>query len=360
MKIEKIDVLQRSVPFKRPFEIAGGATTVCEHAIIRITIDDGTYGLGEAATMAAYSEETHTGVETVLKEKLIPVVIGCDPFDINAIMERLDKTVDGNSFAKAAIDLALHDLMGKLANQPVYKLLGGKYRDRVPLAWAIGLGGIGDVAAEAVEYVEKGYRTIKIKIGNDPKRDIDAVREVRNAIGDEIKFRVDANMGYDLDTAIETLSEMEKYDIELFEQPISRDDIEGMAKLCERFDTPIMADESNYSPEDALDLARKKAADILNIKIMKPCGLRGSRAIANIAQAADIPLLIGSMPEMGIGTAAGLHFAISTPGIEYACELIGPEMLADDVIEPVPFLKTCEKGYLELPTGNGLGVDLRE
>ncbi len=358
MKIDKVEVLQKAVPYKRPFAIAGGETTVCEHAIVKITTDDGTIGLGEAATMPSYSDETHTDVETVLKEKLIPAVIGFNPLDINSIMDLLDRTVIGSNFAKAAIDLALHDIIGKITNQPVYVLLGGKYREKIPLAWAIGIGDIEEVAYEAAEYVQKGYQTIKIKIGNDPTRDIEAVKEVRNAIGDDVKFRVDANQGYSYDTAIETLSKMEKYSLELIEQPLPRSDIDGMAKLCEKLDTPIMADESMFDKRDAFELMKHKAADIINIKIMKPCGLRGSRAVPDIASAAGIPCLVGSMVEMGIGTSAGLHFAIATPNIEFACEMIGPEMLADDIIQPVPFFKHCENGYLELPTGSGLGVKL--
>ncbi len=360
MKIEKVEVLQKEVPYKKPFAIAGGVTTVCQHAIIRITTDDGVFGLGEAATMPSYSDETHTGVEAILKEKLIPVIIGCDPFDINAIMERLEVAVDGNHYAKASIDLALHDLVGKIIDQPVYRLLGGKCRERIPLIWAIGLGDVEEVANEAAEYVERGFRTIKIKIGLDPKRDIEAIREVRNAIGSEIKFRVDANQGYDYDTAVETLPAMEKYDLELIEQPLPRSDIDGMAKLCAQLDTPIMADESMFGVKDAIELVKKKAADIINIKIMKPCGLRGSRAVADIAAAAGIPVLVGSMVEMGIGTAAGLHFAIATPGIDFACEMIGPELLADDIIQPAPFLATGAEGYLEIPAGAGLGVSLKK
>ncbi len=359
MKIERVEVLQKQVPYKKPFAIAGGITTVCQHAIVKITADDGTFGLGEAATMPAYCDETHTGVEAILREKLIPVIIDCDPFDINAIMERLGGAVDGNHYAKASIDLALHDLVGKKMNQPVYRLLGGKCRERVPLIWAIGLGDVEEVANEAAEYVGKGFRTIKLKIGLDPKRDIETVKEVRDAIGSDIKLRVDANQGYDYDTAIETLPRMEKYDLELIEQPLPRSEIDGMARLCAKLDTPIMADESMFGTQDAIELIRRNAADIINIKIMKPCGLRGSRAVADIAAAAGIPVLVGSMVEMGIGTAAGLHFAIATPNINFACEMIGLELLADDIIQPAAFLTTCAEGYLELPTGTGLGIDLK-
>ncbi|MCK4303522.1 MAG: dipeptide epimerase [Candidatus Eisenbacteria sp.] len=359
MKIAEIEVLQRAVPYKKPFAIAGGSTSLCEHALVRITTTDGVFGLGEAATMPSYSEETHTSVEAVLREKLIPAVRGCDPFDINAIMARLDAAASGNSIAKAAIDLALHDLVGKLTDQPVYRLLGGCFRERVPLAWAIGLGGIEEVAGEAAKYAGKGFGTIKIKVGRDAERDIEAVRAVREAIGSRVRLRVDANQGYDYDTAIGILPKMERFDLELIEQPLPRSDIEGMGRLCAALDTPIMADESVFNAQDAIELIRQRAADIINIKIMKPCGLRGSRAVADIAAGAGIPCLIGSMVEMGIGTAAGLHFAIATPNIDFACEMIGPEMLAADIIEQAPFLATCGEGYFALPTGTGLGVSLK-
>jgi L-alanine-DL-glutamate epimerase-like enolase superfamily enzyme len=214
---------------------------------------------------------------------------------------------------------------------------------------------------EAVRYARAGFPTIKLKIGVDARQDLDVVREVRSALGPDVPIRVDANQGYDFLTACRVLPKMEEEGLQLIEQPIARWNIDGMAELCRMLETPIMADESLYSLQDAGQLARHGAADIFNIKLLKPGGLWRSRQVAAVAEAFGIPCLVGSMPEMGVGTLAGVHFAAATRAVSFPSELIGPLMFAGDVLAGNP-LGDLERvpGWITVPETPGLGVELLE
>ena len=270
-------------------------------------------------------------------------------------LAKLDGVTTESPFATAAIDFALHDLAGKCLQTPCYNLMGGLVRERVDLSGAVGMGEVEGMVEEAERYVRLGFGTVKLKVGRDPSKDLAAVKAVRERIGPEVKLRVDGNQGYSLAEALHILPELERFGLEMIEQPISRKDIHGMAELCAKLDTPILADESLYSLQDAHDLVRWKAADVFNIKVMKPGGLWRAKKIAAVAEAAGIPCEVGSMVEMGPGTAAGLHFALSTKAVQYACEMIGHEMIDGDVIEEEPWIATCAEGWLGVPTLPGLG-----
>jgi muconate cycloisomerase len=361
VKIQEARAFTATLDYRRPFVIAGGASPSATNVFVALTSDDGTVGYGEAAPMTAYSGETAANVQSVLEEQFFPMLRGRNPLDIEALHADLDARLQGHSFAKAAIDFACYDLAGRALGLPAYALLGGKCRDRVPLAWAVGFGTTEEMIAESVTYARAGFPTIKIKIGRDPAIDLEVVREVRRAIGRDVAIRVDANQGYDRITARRVLPRMEEENLQLIEQPIARWDIDGMAELCRDLETPIMADESLYSLNEAFQLARRGAADIFNIKILKPGGLFRSRQVAGIAEAAGIPCIVGSMPEMGVGTAAGLHFAAATRVVTYPSELIGPLMFDGDVLAGNPLGDLARvPGYLTVSDAPGLGVTLDE
>lgn len=354
MKIRDIEVVPVSIPFNIAFRVPGGEVPAADHSIVKVHTDDGVYGIGEAATIAAYSEETVYSTYAILTRVLAPLLIGHDPRNIGSIHEVMDQAVHANYFAKAAIDLACYDILGKSLGVPVHTLLGGAFRDRILVGQSIGIKDAETAAADAVRYVQQGFHSIKIKIGIDPKADLERVAAIRDAVGPDVDLRVDANQGYSVDTAVKTLRAMESYDLLLVEQPVPRWDIDGMAHVAHVLDTPVLADESVFTPSDAIAIVRKQAADILNIKIMKPGGLYGSLKIAGIASGANLPLAIGSMVEMGIGTAAGAHFAAACRDVRYPCDVKGPSLLKDDILqEPV----RIEGGYTYVPEGSGLGVD---
>jgi muconate/chloromuconate cycloisomerase len=361
LKITRIEAFTVDIPYHKPFVINGGPSYVGDHVLTRVHTDEGIVGYGEGAPMVSYSDETQKDILNGVLDYLAPAVVGMDPFDLEAIHHRMEMVLPGHHFAKASIDLALYDIMGKKLGLPAYALLGGKVRESVPIAWVVGIGTIDEMVAEAVHHVKTyGFGTVKLKIGREPKKDIDVVRAVREALGPNVKIRVDANQGYDVATAIKTLRQMERYDLELVEQPVPKWNILGMAEVAAALDVPIEADESMFGYHDAATLIRLKACDIINIKIMKPCGLYGSKKVAAVAEAAGITCLVGSMVEFGPGTAAGLHFAAAHRVVAHACEMVGGMFFKGDVVEEDFSLGAIVNGSLPVPQGPGLGVTLKE
>lgn len=353
MKIRDIKTYSIALPLNTDLNISGGAFNKAKRVLVKIETDEGIYGWGEAAPIPQYSEETMESVKSVIDHYLTPMLIGQDPSNLANIHSTMSR-IKGNNFAKAAIDFACYDITGKALNVPVYTLLGGKYRDKVAIGQSIGIKDLNQAVKDAVAYVEEGFQSIKIKVGMDPDKDIETVKYIRNAIGD-VPIRVDANQGYRLDQAIYCLTRMEEYNLLLIEQPVQKWDLNGMAELCRILRTPILADESLFTIHDAINLIRHKAADIFNIKIMKPGGLYPSLKIASAAEAADIPLSIGSMIETGVGTAAGAHFAAAVKNLEYPSDIKGPSLYRDCILqEPVKI----ERGYTYVPEGPGLGIDV--
>ena len=357
VKVSRIESFAVDVPYRTPLVIAGGSNLVAQHVLVKIYGDDGSVGLGEAAPMPSYGAETQGSVLGAISTYLAPCLIGLDPLDLETAFILMDRALPGNHFAKAALDIALHDLAAKSLGVPVCSLLGGRVREEIPIAWVVGISEVEETVRQAVEGVSNGFETVKLKIGLDPKADLERVAETRKAVGSHIALRVDANQGYDLATAIRVLRRMESYDLELIEQPLPRWDMDGMAKVAMALDTPVMADESIFDSVDALRVVREGAADIINIKIVKVGGLHNARKIVAIAEAAGIPCLIGSMIEFGIGTAAGLHFAAAMRNLRYSSELVGPLLLDHDIVQGAPFSLEKTPGSMNVPDGPGLGVE---
>ena len=355
MTISDVEIFPVSVPFVEPFEIAGGAATHGRHVVVRLVSRSGEVGYGESAPMSSYSPQTQ---ESVMREisRVEGKIVGRDPLEVERIHLDLD-SAGLDCFARAGIDIALHDLAAKKLEMPVYDMLGGRVQDGVDLSWAIGFKSPDAMAAEARSYAKKGFRTIKIKVGESPDIDIERARAVRDAIGPETLLKVDANQGYDLGTAIDVANQLEELDVTIIEQPLPKGDITGLARLRKKTDIPIMVDESLFGPADALRIIEQEAADVFNIKIMKPGGIRPSGKLASVAEAAGIPCMVGSMPELGIGSLGGLHLAVSSSVFTYGAELIGSWMFEDDLLARRPRL---ENGRLMVPEEPGLGIDVDE
>lgn len=360
MKITGLTCLRVNIPYRKPFVISGGPSAEGEHVLVAVHSDEGIIGYGESAPMVSYSGETQSDTFHALTEYLGKAIEGMDPFDFEQIHSVMNRVLPEHYFAKSAIDIALYDLIGKKLKVPVYQLLGGKVRDRVDIIGVIGIGTIDEMIAEAAEYARKGIKTIKLKVGNNPKQDVEVVREVRGAVGPQILIRVDANQGYDVSTAIRTIRKMEPYDLELVEQPVKKWDLHGMAAVTAAVDVPIEADESMFILQDAMNIIKHRAADIINIKILKPGGLYPSKKVAAICEGAGITCLVGSMVEYGIGSVAGLHFAASTPVVRHACELVGPSLFRYDILQEDYSLNSFVDGQMIVPDGPGLGVTLKE
>lgn len=352
-----------------------GEHLVGNYVLVRVADEVGHIGLGEASVTSVWSGETQAGTIAVIREVLAPLVVGADPFDSEWIARRLERAAFGNSFARAALEMALLDLQGQILNVPVYKLLGG--RDRPPVAepavrMQYVLGGdrgirlkfvIGAVepavaADRARAMTAKGWRAIKVKVGRNPHADLDRLKAVRDAIGPDVFLSVDANGGYTVDQAVWAARQFEKLDVALFEQPTRRGDHAAMAEVRARSNIPVMADESVFTLADALDVIRHRAADVLSLYPGKHAGVRNTLAIARLAEAAGILCTIGSNLEREVATAAMAHVAATAPNIvceRFPGDLIGPVYFERPLTQP-PLRYQADR--LFVPEGPGLGVQL--
>lgn len=355
MKITDVKTWPVSIPFKKPFVVWRGVAETKDHVIVQVETDEGISGVGEASPFLYYASETQEDVISTVHNYIRPIIKGMDPFNLEKIHEIFATTIDGHYFSKAAIEMALWDIMGKELEVPVYKLLGGKAHENVPLAGILKSGDPSDLVEEAEEWTSKGFQHLKVKIGFGVKRDLAAVRSVRSAVDDEVTIRVDAEENFDLKTALQIASELEDLEIELISQPIPRHNYHDMSLLRQSVKIPVLVDESITTPEDVLLATRLETGDLVNIKVVKSGGILNAKRMASIAEAAGKDCLVGSMLEMGPGTLFAAHFAVSTPNITYANEIIGPLLLSDDILaEPV----VVEDGRIEVSDVPGLGIRL--
>jgi muconate cycloisomerase len=360
MKIVAVEVQSIRIPVIRPHQMAIGTTHFQENVVVKLTSDDGCFGWGEAPHMVGHSQlgETPHTVRVILRHKLVPAILGMSFFDQEGLTIALDRAVPGNQRAKGALVMAAYDLAGKALGTPVFNLLGGKVRDAIPLSWSLPIAENEKIVTEAKQMVERGWRILKIKAGRpNPLDDVDAVRAVREAVGDKISLRVDANQAYDVKTSLRVLRKMEPYRLDFFEQPVHRDNLAGMIEVTRQSPIPIMADESSKSPEELAVIAQNHAADYVSIYIIGAGGPGNSKKMATIAQAFRLRGYVGGALESVIGSSAGLHLAASSPAIDLGCEMDGQYFLKEDIGKELIIMRD---GALVVPTGPGLGVDVDE
>ena len=360
MKLAELRVLRADIPVRRPHKMSFTTLETVNFVFVRAETGDGLVGWGEAACLGGptWSEESAESVAVTIERYLAPWLIGRDPADVEALRLEMARRVQGNAFARAAVEMALWDLAGRALGVPVYRLLGGRVRDRVPLSWSLAVADPQAEVEEVRERIARGHRIFKIKTGAAPLADdVERVRRLRAAVGPGISLRVDANQGWDRPTALQAVRALEPCALDFVEQPVPRWDLEGLAFVAERAPMPIMADESCCTDHDALALARRGAISILSLKLTKSGGVLGSLAIARIATAAGMGCYVGCMIETSLGTAAYLHVALAAAPVTWGCELFGPLLLAGDVTrEPVQYADGC---ILALE-GPGWGVEVDE
>ena len=337
----------------------GDIETSMPGVVLRIGTDAGITGWGEAAPWAVFTG-TAEGNAAAIVHYLKPVLIGADPMKVTTIMRACAKAVTGHPEAKAAVEMALLDIAGKRLGAPVSTLLGGRYRERVPLSVSIANPDFEadlDFAREVV--ARHGVNIFKVKTGftshAEDMRRMTRLREVLPAAAD---IRIDYNQGLDPWDAIRQVREMERFAPTFIEQPVKRHQRAAMAAITRAIDTPIMADESVFDPAEAVELARDRFADLVSIKIMKCGGIGPAREIASIAEAAGITGYGGTMFEGGLAIAAGLHLVASTPNIA-----LGAEFYTSTFVMGVEILTTpirIEAGETIVPDGPGLGVEVDE
>jgi o-succinylbenzoate synthase len=328
--IQQIEVYHVTLAYKEPFRIAPEASTESNNIVVKIATDFGVTGFGESSPSERVTGETTQTVIQVL-DKLAPKLIGMCPLRIEQNIELMDSIVDGNPAAKAAIEIALHDILGKTARKPLYMLMGG-YRTEVLTDLTLGIKSPREMVKDAIKAVKRGFKALKVKVGVNPQEDVERVRLIRQAVGENVQIRIDANQGWTPKQAIETLNKMEKFNIQFAEQPTPAKDIKSLVEVKKNSPIPIMVDESIHSPENALRIIQEEAADLINIKLMKSGGILKAKKIAAIAEAAKIPCMIGCMEESEIGIAAGAHLAASTRNIQYA-DLDSDILLKDKLVK---------------------------
>lgn len=352
MKITDVKVDKVYVKLVKPFKVALGTIDNNESVIVKIQTDDGIVGIGEGSPEPKVTGET---VETVFSVcKLLGETIkGLDPIDIEKVHHVMDRTIVGNPAAKAAIDIALHDILGKVSKQPLYKLLGG-FDNTFETDFTIGIDNPEVMAQEAIKITEQGFKILKIKVGLGLSEDIQRIKLIREAVGSHIKIRVDANQGWSPWEAIRAINAIEKFNIEAVEQPVPYWDIDGLAQVKDNVNIPIMADESVFSPQDALKVIKRGAVDIINIKLMKCGGLFKASRINAIAEAAGVECMLGCMLENVISITAAASFVAAHKNVTRA-DLDSTLMLKEGLIKGGAIIKG---GMVTLPDTPGLGIEL--
>ncbi len=333
----------------------GGAVV---NVLLKLTTDAGITGWGEASPWAVFTGTAEANA-AALDVHLRPILLGADPFRIGALMQRAEQTVVHCSEAKAAMEMALFDIAGQALDVPVCTLLGGRVRDDVPLSFSVANPDF----AQDLELVQRlcadGVKLFKVKTGFlAHTEDLRRLQRLRQHLPDDAEIRVDYNQGMEPYDAIRRLRDIEQFRPGFIEQPVRADKLAALGAIAAALDTPVMADESVFSPSDALAVAGQHLADLISIKIMKTGGMLRAREVAAIAAAGGLACYGGSMFETGIGATAGVHFIAATENVSLGCEFYHPTYYhADDLlVDPFPVMD----GKVRVPERSGLGISVDE
>ncbi len=360
MKLERVEVIPIRAPRKEAVKSgmnAADPVSASEFGIIRLFTDSGLEGLGEISI--TFPRIGHTLCHAA-RTMVGPAILGFNALEAPRVLAEIDRVLGGElsaPYLRSAFEMALLDLAGKHYNIPLYQMLGGRMRERAPLAWGIYQKAPEEMAADAAQARADGFHAIKLKVGRRLEDDLAAVKAVTAAAGPGVPLRLDANAAWrsvaEAATAIDAFAKVAP--IAWIEQPLPRRNLEGLRLLRSRTGVPIMGDESLHSLRDAFELARGEAVDVFNVYVAEAGGVRAAADIFAFAAAVDIPCIIGSQAEMGIATAACAHLAVALPNLPYAIETFGPLRYRRDIVRAGAQIAG---GWLTPPDGPGLGVTL--
>jgi len=352
--------------------MGGGLEQGSAGIILKIHTDEGIVGIADSGgTSAWYRGESQDSMMSIINNVFGPsVLLGEDPFNIEKIVAGMDYAARDNNQAKATVDYALHDIVGKALGVPVYKLLGGLTTEKIPLGYVLPAGPTEEVVAIAKQALQAGFRALKLKVGAGKEEDdIENVRALRETAGDKIEIFIDANGSWHYYQALTTLKKLEKYDLSMVEQPVPWWDVDGMARLRSKIGIPVFADESAQELKHLLEIVQKNAADGFFIKIPKAGGLLKSQKWVSIAKAAGLPVVCGCMMGSGLEAAAYTHFLVSDEWMsKMVHENLGPlhiHDVFDTVSKPIKNdialnVPRYENGFLYPTDGPGIGIELNE
>lgn len=359
MKITKIQIDRLAVPLKHPYHLSKeyGTYSMATPVIVSIFTDEDIVGYGECDPWPLFTGDSAEVSSLVLEKHLAPMLIGADPCNINEIHRIVNATIRNQHLTKSAIDMAVYDIFGKSIGCPVHQLLGGKRRDNMKVMWSIGGSTPEESAKEILAVKEQGYNGCMIKIGTDYKMDAARTIAVREAVGPDFPLIVDANQGWDVDTAIRYAKLIKNCDILFFEQPLQSWDVDGMAKVRRAISMPLSADESVSTMQDAMHLIKAEAVDIFSIKVTKHGGIHTAKAICEFAAAYDIQVFFNSMIEEGITQAASLAVGATCSNIvnNIGHAYFSPRRLDGDICS---FHKQIKRGIVEVSDAPGLGIEI--
>lgn len=354
MKITAIHLYAIHLPLHEPFVISYHTYKHMPSVIVKIETDEGIIGYGEGVADEHVTGESAEGVYQIIKNTIGPFLLGQNPMEIEKIHEIMDKSIYAAPTAKAAIDIACFDILGKKLKQPVYQLIGGRYHDEFPITHVLSIAEPDKMAKEAALMVEKGYKSFKIKVGTNVTEDVERIKAVRAQVGEDKAIRIDVNQGWiNSSTTLVALHKLRDCNLDWVEQPVIADDIDGMVEIKTKTSIPLMIDEGLKGTREIREIIQKRAADKVNIKLMKCGGIYPAVKLAHQAELAGIECQVGSMVESSVGSAAGYHVAFSKKIIT-SVELTGPLKFSKDIgnlAYDVPFIRLTEK------PGLGIGVN---
>jgi L-alanine-DL-glutamate epimerase-like enolase superfamily enzyme len=352
LKITGVDIYAFDIPLKEPFKISIGTVTAANDVLVMIQTDAGIVGLGEACPFHPITGETQE-MNLAASKGLREIVLGKSPLSIETLVHNFGPFLHSNPSAAAAFDTALYDILGKIAGLPLYRLFGGD-KPSFKTDITTDLDEPQKMAAKAKEYVDRGFDTIKIKVGQGQEMDIARLETIRQAIGYERHIRIDANQGWTPPLAIDTLKKMEKFEVEFVEQPVLATDVAGLRAVHAGSPIPVMADEALFYPADAIKLIKAEACSYFNIKLMKAGGILNMMKIAHVADAANMLCMVGCMVDSRLGLTAAAHVVASNRNIVFA-DLDGH---SSHTVDPVVGGMLFEKGQITVPELPGVGADV--
>ena len=350
MRISRIEAFEVEMELEEPYTIAYETYDSASNVFIRLDTGTGQVGFGCAAPDLEVTGEAPETVLAAIDDVVRPMLVGSDPLRTAMLSERIREPLAAHPSARAAVDMALHDILGKTAGLPVWKLLGG-FRSRIRTSVTIGILPRTETVERAHAWIGAGFRCLKLKGGVDHLEDAERILAVREAVGPNIELRFDANQGYTVPQSVEFVEKTRSAKIAIFEQPTPRGEPERLGRVTSSVSIPVMADESLMDLRDAFRLARKDLVDMVNVKLMKVGGIADALQVNSVARAAGLEVMIGCMDESAFSIAAGLHFALARPNVEYA-DLDGHIGLIGDPASQAVKLK---EGFLYPSDEAGIG-----
>ncbi len=354
MKITDIKTGVVKIPLITPFKTALRTVNSISSIIVRVETDSGLAGWGEAHPTGPITGESSGSVRGAVQEFFLPKLRGKNILNLEDTLNTLDGSIVKNTSAKAAVEIAVFDLFARHYSMPLYRLLGG-FRDKVETDLTISVNSPEEMADDTRKAISRGFRILKVKVGLEPDLDVIRIRAVRAAAGPEAVIRVDANQGWSVRDSIRIMKILEGagLDIELVEQPVVAHDFAGLKEVKDRIDTPVLADEAVFSAADADQILRMRAADYLNIKLMKTGGLRSALKICALAEIHGVECFMGCMMESKVSVTAAAHLACAK-SIITRCDLDSPALCKED---PVRGGISIDGPWLKVSDAPGLGIE---